>query len=122
MILIPEGKIIDKKIGNSFHRFYVNDMNEFTKLTTRIDRISKIGQELTTAVISAKTIMKDKKMNKNKQSLLESAFRSIIHEVQLSFYAGITGIASEIEIRIQSTKIARLCIYVWLRYYMCLTD
>jgi hypothetical protein len=37
--LIPSEKVIDRKKGNSFHRLYINNENEFIKLQDEIDRL-----------------------------------------------------------------------------------
>ena len=39
--LIPDEKVIDRKIGNSFHKLYINDKNKFISFMRAIETIHK---------------------------------------------------------------------------------
>jgi hypothetical protein len=44
--LIPGGKIIDKKIGNSFHKLYINNSDKFNIISQQLSEIDNLIQAM----------------------------------------------------------------------------
>jgi len=87
--LIPD-IIIDKKIGNSFHRLFVNRQDDFIKLVAEMDNLEKVLNELNSMVVKKKGLIK------NPQT------QNLIHLAQLTIYRKITRLVSSIDKYIKS--------------------
>ena len=89
--LIPKGKIFDRKIGNSFHRFYVNNENEFNDFLERIEKISLRVKKVTELVQSNKDLL-----------MRNTRLVRYLHIIQLIFHHFITQIAFKIDWKFKS--------------------
>jgi hypothetical protein len=91
--LIPKGKIVDRKEGNSFHRFYINDQNDFNVV---MDRIREQRRSLETL---------ESLVHKNiKKIERDSRLRNLAHLAHLHFYIMTGHIAQQINRRIKSIQ------------------
>jgi hypothetical protein len=91
--LIPEGKIVDRKEGNSFHRFYINDQNDFNVVMAHIHEQWRALETLEALV--RKNIKKIER---------DSRLRNLAHLAHLDFYIMTGHIAQEINRRIKSMQ------------------
>ena len=44
--LIPNGKVIDRKVGNSFHKLYINEEDEFNIISQQLSGIENLIQAM----------------------------------------------------------------------------
>ena len=89
-VLLPSEKIIDKKVGNSFHRFYINDKNQFIKLEMEINQRKKNAKRLTALVLKERAGVEPNFKN-------DEHFRKLVHLAQLRSYDKFTWIADKID-------------------------
>ncbi len=92
--LIQEGKIVNRKIGNSFHKLYLNEQNIYNQLVTNINNLSKTVKDWTSLVRSNLELF---------DSIRGNVHRDVINLIQWTLYTGITRISVEIS---RNVKIA----------------
>jgi len=88
--LIPNKRVVDKKIGNSFHRLFVNRQNEFNKLIADMNKLEKALNNLNNTVVKRMSMIKSPKTH------------NLIHLAQLTIYRRITSLVTLIEKNIKS--------------------
>ena len=86
--LIPLGKVIDRKKGNSFHKLYINNENEFIKLLNEIEHLFE-AIERVNSFARTDLIKKDR------------VYRGIVELAQRLLYKRITHLAWKISSNIE---------------------
>lgn len=93
--LIPTGKVLDRKKGNGFHKFYINYENEFNELSRKIDLLSE-------AIRSVNSSAYPELVNQDR------LFRGMVELGQRVFYIKVTRLANNIRDYIKSTDDSEL--------------
>jgi hypothetical protein len=88
--LIPLGKVKDRKKGNSFHKLYINNENEFIKLLNEIERLFE-------AVLKVKSFARNDLIKKDR------VYRGIVELAHRLLYKRITHFAWKIRSDIESS-------------------
>lgn len=89
-VLIPNGLVIDKKVGNSFHKLFINRRNEFNRLVTEMNRLEEDLYNLNNSAV------------KMMKAIKGPSTRNFIHLAQLIVYRRITVLVTSIEKYIKS--------------------
>lgn len=88
--LIPAGKVVDRKKGNSFHKLYINNKNEFNKIVCNMDRLFEAIKRVN-SFVDADLVKKNRLL------------RGMIELAQRVFYNAIASLACSIDANIKST-------------------
>lgn len=112
--LIPSGKIIDKKVGNSFHKFVVNGINTYIILTRRIE-------ESYEATLKLNELLEQVSLRDDIPNSARYYVRNLVHINQLSLFTKITNHAHTIAREIKSPE-ERDTLYLQLLQFLLLAN